>query len=223
MASRFFFAIRKKEAFHAIIDWKQILSILRDYLIGIIYLTFLFQIVSRLFPGFYDENAALFLFVNVFASLLVFSFPALRQLWVIIPLAVADLVLTVLQGIHLRASQLWIYVAVLALFVIRNFISDYNYQRIPVNALRPRMILSAANVAIMLPSGIKNLPVSVTEDLRGRLTKAEVAAVNHWYTLNPTYETVTIVSKIPFGIFIALGSGALSFWGGCNDRNHQEL
>jgi len=71
------------------------------------------------------------------------------------------------------------------------------------------MILSLKTVIKFSSSGIKDLPLITTEDLRSRLTKEEVENIHRWGNSANGKSTITIVRKIPFAIFIA--SGVLVF------------
>ena len=47
----------------------------------------------------------------------------------------------------------------------------------------------------------------MSEDMACRLTTEEVVAVHKWYKRKKALNTITIVRKIPFAIFIAMGYG----------------
>ena len=60
-------------------------------------------------------------------------------------------------------------------------------------------------VVCFIGSKINGLPMAMTEDLRSRLSEEEAESVVRWKGSKQGSETVTIVKKIPFAIFIALG------------------
>ena len=110
-------------------------------------------------------------------------------------------------------NDIWIYLVIALLFVLRQLIARYNYKNIPISEVKPGMIPSAANVAMMAPSGIPGLPTGTTEDLRCKLSVENIAAIKKWYTKNKNFQTVTIVRKIPFAIFISMGYCLFIFLG----------
>ena len=108
---------------------------------------------------------------------------------------------TLISGIDLKP---WIIVFVVMFF--RLISEKYNYQEIPIDELKPRMIPSALTVIGFRSSRIRGLPVSVTEDLRARLTEEEVEAIKRWKNSKQGKESIVIVRKIPFAIFISIGT-----------------
>lgn len=106
-----------------------------------------------------------------------------------------------LSGINVRA-----YLVVAALMVFRSVADKYNYKTIPVEELKPGMILSLASVMGFAKSRVKGLPSFSTEDLRSRLTKDEVDSIGRWSKTKNGRDTITIVRKIPFALFIGIGT-----------------
>lgn len=106
-----------------------------------------------------------------------------------------------LSSINVRA-----YLIVIILMVFRVFADKYNYKTILVEELKPGMILSLGSVLGFAGSKVKGLPSFSTEDLRSRLTKDEVESIKRWSKTQNGYETITIVRKIPFALFIGIGT-----------------
>ena len=67
------------------------------------------------------------------------------------------------------------------------------------------MILSAFSSMMMQSSKITGLPGISTEDLRNRLTEEEAESVRRWGKSAKGVSEVSIVKKIPFAIFLAMG------------------
>ena len=95
---------------------------------------------------------------------------------------------------------------VLIVLSLRIFIDSYNYAILPTNQVQSGMILSAATTLLFMKSNVKGLPQISTEDLRARLTPEEADSVRRWEHSKYGQPTVQIVRKIPFAIFIALGT-----------------
>ncbi len=98
----------------------------------------------------------------------------------------------------------WLVVVVVMFF--RIIAEHYNYQEILTEEVKERMIPAAATVLMFRTSKVQKLPVCITEDLRARLTRAEVDAILRWRNSKQGKPTIFIVRKIPFAIFITIGT-----------------
>ena len=92
----------------------------------------------------------------------------------------------------------------LALF-LRHIMSGYNYQEIPTKDVEKGMVLSYVTLAKFLPSRVKGLPKQGGEDMRYRITEDEMNAIKRWENSKYGEDTIIIVRKIPFAIFIVTG------------------
>lgn len=92
----------------------------------------------------------------------------------------------------------------LALF-LRHIMSGYNYQEIPTKNVEKGMVLSYVTLAKFLPSRVKGLPKQGGEDMRYRITEDEMNAIKRWESSKYGEDTIIIVRKIPFAIFIIAG------------------
>ena len=207
-------AVRGEQSLRTKIDRTYIRDFCKNYIIGSVYLTFVMHMVSRFLGDFYIQNQMLFLFVNVFISMLIFSCSIFKNIWLVAVCAVADVVLAISSHTLLVSGQLWAYLIMVVLIVLRELMSGFNYQKIAIADLKPGMILSAASIVLMLPSGIEGLPADTSEDLRGRLTGEHIEAIHKWQKRRKKYQELTIVRKIPFAAFIALGYLVFVLMGG---------
>ena len=123
-------------------------------------------------------------------------------LWaVLISLQVFNIIPRMRYGIDLKS-----WCVVLVVMLLRFIAEKYNYQEIKVNELKPRMIPSAYTVLKFRTSRVKDLPTGVTEDLRSRLSDIEIEAIKRWKNTKQGSDTIIIVRKIPFAIFIFIGT-----------------
>lgn len=197
--------LKKRTSFKSNDDKPHVLRFIKDYLIGLVYITFLANLFNRFIPEFFYDNQLLFLFINIFWIMLVFSSPVFQNKWLIAVVAVCTVILSISIGQLLFNKDLRVYVIILVLYLLRELISLYNYESIDYKALKPGMILSATSVAMMLPSNIQGLPSNFSEDLSARINADEIIAVNKWFAKHRTFTTVIIVTKIPFALFISIG------------------
>lgn len=120
--------------------------------------------------------------------------------------AVFDLAMTLLTG-TITISTNWItYLIVLAFMVMRLFVSKYNYQTIEAVNIKKGMILSRVSSVLMQSSRIKGLPGISDESLDSRLTEEEAANIIRWSQTTKGLKHVIIVRKIPFAVFISIGT-----------------
>lgn len=66
----------------------------------------------------------------------------------------------------------------------------------------------------MQKSQVRGLPRITTEDLDARLSKNEAESVKRWEFSKYGQPTITIVRKVPFAVFILIGTLFFLFIGG---------
>ena len=98
------------------------------------------------------------------------------------------------------------WIIVLFVMLMRMISEKYNYRQIAIDELEPRMIPSACTVMQFQQSKVQNLPTCMTEDLRARLTVEQVDAIKRWKNSKNGKESIVIVKKIPFAIYISIGT-----------------
>lgn len=116
------------------------------------------------------------------------------------------MLLTKLTQFLLSGIDWKIYIVVFLLVGFRSVAEKYNYQTLPVEELKPGMILSFVTVMMFTGSRVQGLPTSTTEDLKSRLTQEEVESVKRWAQTKLGREEIVIVRKMPFALFISIGT-----------------
>lgn len=114
--------------------------------------------------------------------------------------------LFVIWGMPQVGFSIFVIVAVVGLFFVRLMIEKYNYQSIPTFAVRRGQILSVATVLSFAPSQVRGLPTNISEDMQAKLTEEEAASVRRWEKSKYGRASVVIVRKIPFAIFLGIGT-----------------
>lgn len=97
------------------------------------------------------------------------------------------------------------WILAIAVMYLRNLAEQYNYQVISTSDVKAGMIPAAVTILQFQSSRIKGLPTCMTEDLRARLSCDEVDAIHRWSGSKYGKDHITIVSKLPFAIFIYIG------------------
>ena len=99
-----------------------------------------------------------------------------------------------------------IYYLVSFLYVILQIlIGEFNYQEINTDDVRDGMILSLGTSMLFMQSRVKNLPGVSFEDMRSRINADEAAAIRRWKKSKGGRETIVIVRKVPFALFLSIG------------------
>lgn len=189
-----------------------LLSFLKSYLVATVYVT-LANLVFAVF-GKFGVNINMWLSVG-FCMVLAWCIGKYRQFKNIIAVICASVAVVVIS-IDLKVFPFslnpWNYLLVLILLLCRIVIHSTIYEPIPAAQLKKGMILSTMSTLMMQGSITKGLPKLSTEDLKSRLTEEEVESVKIWAKATHT-DTLTIIKKVPFAIFIALGFiGYYIFW-----------
>jgi len=99
----------------------------------------------------------------------------------------------------------WNSVFVIVLFMCRWFAEQYNYQEIKTDDVKEGMVLSYMTVSFFQKSKVKGLPVYTQESIKTRITAEETESIHRWKTSKYGKDTIVIVRKIPFAIFICIG------------------
>lgn len=197
-------AFMHKKTFRKEVLLPKLLSMLILYCTNVAYIVLLDQLLLAILGA--GVQPFLFL-INICVVLGISNVAILQNRFLII----AAIVLSVWVRVRLGQPIIGIFDLinlglVLVSTSLRIFIDSYNYTTLPTEQVQTGMILSAATTILFVNSGIKGLPGVSSEDLRARLTSEEVDSVHRWAHSKYGQPTVQIVRKIPFAIFIALGS-----------------
>lgn len=183
---------------------QKVKSFIVQYLISMLYLTALGSVWRLFFKGLYDENIILFTTGNIFIVILINRIRFLKSKICILIIALMDLYMIVFyQGIQFHLLSLLI---LLVIYLLRYFMNEYNYEEIPTESVKKGMVLSYMTILQFTRSRVKGLPEETSEDMKSRITEEQAEAVCRWKDSKYGKETVIIVRKIPFAIFIFLGT-----------------
>lgn len=142
--------------------------------------------------------------ISLFVAWAAARFKILRKWYFVLAVFLIDL----LAGLPMHILPFSLnpknYILVFLLLVFRMTISTSIYEQVSIQNLKPGMILSTLSSTLMQGSRVKGMPKISSEDLRSRLSQDEVDSIGRW-AQNRHIETVSIVKKIPFAVFISLG------------------
>lgn len=177
---------------------------IKSYIVSFVYLNLFSQVVRLIFKNFYFRNQVIFMIMNIFLVIWIQNIQWLKKIGLIIIAFAIDIILTVKYYV-LGNIQWKSYIVLFLVLFLRHIMSGYNYQEIPTKDIEKGMVLSYITLAKFLPSRVKGLPKQGGEDMRYRITEDEMNAIKRWENSKYGEDTIIIVRKIPFAIFIVAG------------------
>lgn len=177
--------------------YKYIRTIIYLSLIGHVYLICIYQYI--------EIPAILYTLACIAFILLVSKIAILNSKWIVILVAVIDFVLFIITGNMTISSMWYTYVIVISLMIMRLVSKVFNYDDIETCDVECGMILSQETSILLKNSKVKGLPGISDETLKSRLSEDEVEAVRRWGKSKYGLESIKIVRKIPFAVFITIG------------------
>lgn len=168
------------------------------------------------FPFIMKENWMLvqtFYCMVLLMTIYIRSSISMRYIYYTTIISWLSLIIMVASGEYVLQYKVSLSILIWActLLCIRGMIEKYNYQVIPTSKVKKGDILSASTVMEFRRSRVRGLPHCMTEDLEARLTEEEADSVHRWEKSKYGNNTVIIVRKIPFAVFLTIGT--LLFFG----------
>lgn len=164
-------------------------------------------VLEYLFPEFCRDNPALIAIIKMLVILTFYSLEIFEKPVMLTGLIAAASIIYLFgsqaTAIHID-PKIYLYIAVV--FVLRLVMDKYNYSEISTSSVEPGMVLSYATVAMFGPSRVSGLPKATTEDIRSKITEQEAESIRRWERSKYGKSEITIVRKLPFAIFITLGT-----------------
>jgi len=194
------------------ISWKSLyhglINFMLQFLRTLIYIFALNLIYTNFVLPWLSLNSILLAILFIFSAIAVSSFRVFQSKLLLFCTLVFDIALSILTRTVPSIASWMSYAVVLLSVLLRLVMSKYNYKKIPTANLRKGMILSLGTSLLLHNAPYQGLPPISTEDLRSRITKEEVEQIHAWATSKFGQSSVLIVRKIPFAIFIFLGTVA---------------
>lgn len=183
-------------------------AFLKGYLLCSVYVLLLNATAEWLIPEIYTRNLLVFAMLDMFLAIVVSRYPIFTQKKYLYPAAAVVIVNLIYQAISNSFSlgSLRVYLYLFLVLFIRKISEEYSYRTIPTSQVQKGMVLSQRTVMMMSPSRVNGLPSVSTEDMRSRLSEEEVQSIHRWENSKYGMHTVEIVQKIPFAIFISIGT-----------------
>lgn len=181
-----------------------VLSFLKSYLAAMLYISLVNSILLFIYHRGYSVNVWISRALCLAIAWCVGRFWVFKRWEALIPTGIIVAVLSiVLKNVPFSLNP-ENYTLTLILLLCQMTIKTTLYEKVPVAELKKGMILSSFSSMLMQASITKGLPGVSTEDLKSRLTSEEIESIRIWAKATHT-ESLTIVKKIPFAIFISIG------------------
>ena len=200
-----FFFIQEKNTLALKDTGKIFLTSLFRYLITLIYISTFSHIYLRFIQSIIEIPQIIYCIICIIMIILLHYFKIFYSKPLIILSLCADIIMTILAR-NITLNHFWpTYLVVLVFMLMRSFVNRYNYQEIPTQEIRQGMILSRASSMLFRNSRVKGLPGLSDETLKSRLTQTEVDAILRWQKSVHGKDTIIIMRKVPFAVFIFFG------------------
>lgn len=205
--------LSKEKRFGNISTSSKMKHFIMQYLKSIIYISFINHIyVYFIYPNF-QINIVIYTIICLSFTYNINKCNIFNDKFMILAFFIFDILMSLFTGYLPISVDIWSYLIVLIIMLVRNFTESYNYKEISVDSLEKGMVLSLGSTLNFKNSRIKGLPSLSTEDLQSRISEDEVASVKKWAKQNKV-ENICIIRKIPFAIFISIGTLLYIVFGG---------
>lgn len=182
-----------------------------SYLFTISAVTVFFAILKCIVPRIFEEHGFMLMAVDFIVMLALMQLRnrfQLHRLKVAAAMMCGVLFLLLVSGNVALSLTFDFMTWALALFIMVACVlaGKYGYQTVRTSSIQAGMILSSATVLSFRSSRVKGLPNGLAEDLTCRLSDDEAASVRRWENSVHGSPYVTIVRKLPFALFIGIGT-----------------
>lgn len=199
------FMVKSPQKFDYTMMGNQLIYGIKNYITLIIYMSSLHHIYYYFVQPLLNMPDSIYVCMCVLLSWVIGMSDIAKSKVLIVAVFLFDIGMTVFTG-NIMISLKWhTYVLAILFMILRMVLEKYNYQEIEVQNLKPGMILSRSTSLWMQQSRVKGLPGISDETLKSRLQRNEIESVQRWSKSKYGMESVLIVRKIPFAIFISIG------------------
>lgn len=183
---------------------QMIIRFLKAFVVATIYISFLNIIIMAISYYVIDVNIWVARLTCLAVAWGVGRYPIFKKKALFIPIVCIVILVSMVTKTYPVSLNLENYVLVLLLLIFQITIKTTIYEKVEISQLKKGMILTTLSSVLMQNSITKGLPKVSTEDLRSRLTEDEISSIKIWAKATHT-DSLTIVKKIPFAIFISIG------------------
>ncbi len=184
----------------------ELFTFLKQYIYCAVYMIAFYQIMRFILPNAYSQNAPLLFLINIVFVLTLINYNLFKPVLFLVGAAVIALSCLFQGSGGFTVPDLKSFVLMIALILIRKITQRHNYKELPTQEVKAGMVLSFVTVATFINSRTKELPQSTTEDISSRISAVEAESIRCWGKSKAGKPTIIVVRKIPFAIFISIGT-----------------
>lgn len=179
----------------------------KNFVINCIYILTLTKIEDYVFLRTGFQLGIGQIVINICALILISHIKIFRNYGLIGCTLGGSLLFSIGTGVWMINVGRMVYYGIIALFmVLQILIGEFNYAVIETDKIKKGMVISFMQSALFAHSRVAGLPGLSTEDMRSRITQEEADAIRRWGASKNGTKRITIVRKIPFAIFIFIGT-----------------
>lgn len=178
-----------------------------NYLTSVCCVIAIDNILLYFFSDFIAQYIIVLLALNV-SFVIIFNSVKCLNKKIIFPFALFAAVVLMCLRQSFSAMYLVNFILVFAVMLMKLFIGEYNYELIPTSDVKAGMIISTETSMLFVNSRVRGLPKISHENMADRITESECESIHRWEKSKYGSKTVKIVRKIPFAVFISLGTVA---------------
>lgn len=181
-----------------------LIDFLKSYITAMIYISLFNRLVSAVHSQGFFVNIWITRGLCLLVAWCIGRYSCFKKWFLLVPAICIGMIITIITKtlpISLNPEN---YILVLVLLICQMAIKTTIYEKVEVSQLKKGMILTTFSSMLMQTSITKGLPGISTEDLKSRLTNDEIESIKIWAKATHT-DSLTIVKKIPFAIFISIG------------------
>lgn len=176
---------------------------IKNYILATAYVLGVDILLNIRYADFFTTNSLLLMLINMFVAMAIFGIELLKKPLIWKAILAADFIYCVVNAWNPFSTQIMSCVLLVGVLLLRAFIQQYDCDVIPTENLQPGMIISAGSYIECVSRGFSTERLLITNDLRSRLIQEDIVQIQ---ALKKKPETITIIRKIPFAIFILLGT-----------------
>ena len=201
-----YIGIKEKNFFKINLLKTDIILLIKQYIKCTCIVTILDFLLRLVLPKIYLSNPELIAMINMIAVMTSYHIKFLDKVFTICLLIAATVVCFLISGGISFNNRIEVYAIVFIVLLFRLCAEKYNYKVIPTAKVEKGMVIAYPTVLYFISSKINGLPKKTTEDMRSRITEDEARSIQRWENSKYGQPTIVIVRKIPFAIFISIGS-----------------
>ena len=198
--------VKSKNLLKPLMFHLDIRSFVMQYICCSAYIVLTNNIISMVFSDFLAHNGLLMVMIDLIIILSISNIEALKNKWFVFVTILVDVILLSINKRYINFIDIRALIIACVVLILRLILEKYNYKKIKTEDVTQGMVMSYISILKFSKSKVVGLPKYTSEDIQSRITKDEAESIKRWKNSKYGEETVTIVRKMPFAVFISIGA-----------------